>query len=190
MKCSECGKEIHKKAEICPHCGCRVKQNKMLIVAFILIALIIIPILCFLIMLGIDSFKARKRDKERDILYDTTWELNQDAFSISYPSNRNTILYFPKKITLSNASQDNITECTENMDNCIVYFVYGYLEYGNIMTINFRTYFSDGKSYGEDIFCFDYKKDELKQINCPWEGSSGLEKSLKDKNIVFKKVEE
>lgn len=28
--CSKCGKEIHDEAEICPHCGCRIKNEPML----------------------------------------------------------------------------------------------------------------------------------------------------------------
>lgn len=28
--CSKCGKEIHEEAEICPHCGCRVKSEPLL----------------------------------------------------------------------------------------------------------------------------------------------------------------
>ncbi len=28
--CSKCGKEVHDEAEICPHCGCRIKKEPML----------------------------------------------------------------------------------------------------------------------------------------------------------------
>ena len=38
-KCKECGKEISKKAEICPNCGCRVKSNTL---KFIIICLVVI----------------------------------------------------------------------------------------------------------------------------------------------------
>lgn len=41
VKCKECGKEINKKAEICPNCGCRVKSNTL---KFIVICLIVIAI--------------------------------------------------------------------------------------------------------------------------------------------------
>ncbi len=43
IKCKECGKEINKKAEICPHCGCRVKSNtiKIAIVCIIIIGVFI-----------------------------------------------------------------------------------------------------------------------------------------------------
>ena len=43
IKCKECGKEISKKAEICPHCGCRVKSNtiKIIIICLIVIAILI-----------------------------------------------------------------------------------------------------------------------------------------------------
>lgn len=37
VKCKECGKEINKKAEICPNCGCRVKSNTLKIVIICLI---------------------------------------------------------------------------------------------------------------------------------------------------------
>lgn len=42
VKCKECGKEINKKAEICPNCGCRVKSNTF---KYILICLVTIAVL-------------------------------------------------------------------------------------------------------------------------------------------------
>ena len=39
IKCKECGKDINKKAEICPNCGCRVKSNTL---KFIFICLVVI----------------------------------------------------------------------------------------------------------------------------------------------------
>ena len=42
INCKECGKEINKKAEICPNCGCRVKSNTL---KFIVICLIVIAII-------------------------------------------------------------------------------------------------------------------------------------------------
>ena len=44
VKCKECGKEINKKAEICPHCGCRVKSNtlKIVIICLIIAGLLVI----------------------------------------------------------------------------------------------------------------------------------------------------
>lgn len=32
IKCKECGKEVNKKAEICPNCGCRLKSNTLKII--------------------------------------------------------------------------------------------------------------------------------------------------------------
>ena len=71
IKCKECGKELNKKAEICPHCGCRVKSNTL---KFVIICLIVIAILiggyfgCKYIKHHIDENKkleAEKIEKER-----------------------------------------------------------------------------------------------------------------------------
>ena len=43
IKCKECGKEINKKAEICPNCGCRVKSNTLKIV---IICISVIVVIC------------------------------------------------------------------------------------------------------------------------------------------------
>ena len=43
INCKECGKEINKKAEICPNCGCRVKSNtlKIAIICLIIVCLLV-----------------------------------------------------------------------------------------------------------------------------------------------------
>ena len=64
VKCKECGKEINQKAEICPHCGCRVKSN---IIKFVVICLIVIAILVggFFTIKGIKQ-KIDKDNKQRE----------------------------------------------------------------------------------------------------------------------------
>ena len=42
VKCKECGKEINKKAEICPNCGCRVKSNALKIIFICTIMIVIV----------------------------------------------------------------------------------------------------------------------------------------------------
>ena len=47
--CKYCGKEVNKKAEICPYCGCRIKSNilKIVLVNIGIIVVIIVGILLF-----------------------------------------------------------------------------------------------------------------------------------------------
>ena len=80
IKCKECGKEINEKAEICPHCGCRVKQNKLIVIAFVLIGMILVPISGVIIMKCMNTLKERKRENIREMLDGTVWTLKQDSF--------------------------------------------------------------------------------------------------------------
>ena len=56
-KCKYCNKDIHIKAEICPHCGCRVKNN---IFKIILICIIVIGALIGIYM-GVITIKDKIR---------------------------------------------------------------------------------------------------------------------------------
>lgn len=40
INCNECGKEINRKAEICVHCGCRVKYSKFVVCLIIFILIV------------------------------------------------------------------------------------------------------------------------------------------------------
>lgn len=76
IKCKECGKEINKKAEICPECGCRVKSNllKLIIVDVLVIVAIILGYFSF------NTIKSSLRKINQDNIknqYVGTWKLQE-----------------------------------------------------------------------------------------------------------------
>ena len=81
VKCKECGKEISKKAEICPNCGCRVKSNllKLIIVDILVIVIIVCGYFAF-----IKAKDALKNNQQKSIKnqYVGTWviETQKDIF--------------------------------------------------------------------------------------------------------------
>lgn len=91
IKCKECGKEVNKKAEICPNCGCRLKSNTLKI---ILICLTIIVVLAC-VFLEIKYVKNKVEDyrklKEQKIEEQKKEEINQEETKIyeSYLGNYN-----------------------------------------------------------------------------------------------------
>ena len=61
--CKVCGKEINKKAEICPHCGCRIKSNTLKIV-IICLTVIIGMIGLLIAYIKINDVREQKRVKK------------------------------------------------------------------------------------------------------------------------------
>lgn len=71
-KCKECGKEINKKAEICPNCGCRVKSLTLkIIILFVLMILVIVTLyyaICGIKKLIHNNFKKMETEKALNII--------------------------------------------------------------------------------------------------------------------------
>jgi len=115
IKCKECGKELSKKAEICPNCGIRLKKKSLLaqlgvvflgIILFIAIILIVFP--------SVETTGETKKIKQQE-LYEGTWILQTEGdvyYTIEntdYMTNEKT--YTKKKIILDKeleVKQENI----------------------------------------------------------------------------------
>lgn len=78
-KCKYCGKEINVKAEICPHCGCRVKSNTL---KFIIICLIVIVILIGAYF-GVKYVK-KEMDKKKEIEAEKQAEISKQELIEKY----------------------------------------------------------------------------------------------------------
>ena len=67
IKCKECGKELNKKAEICPNCGCRVKSNTLKIVIICILTIVVICICCLCIKFVKQQIVNNNIKKEQEI---------------------------------------------------------------------------------------------------------------------------
>ncbi len=80
--CKECHKELSKKAEICPNCGCRVKKNPFFRQLGIVFLGIIIFIIIVLLVIGIFYEIRKYQDNKLINQYSGIWKLenNQEQF--------------------------------------------------------------------------------------------------------------
>ena len=182
IKCKECGKEINEKAEICPHCGCRVKQNKLIVIAFVLIGMILVPISGVIIMKCMNTLKERKRENIREMLDGTVWTLKQDSFSIaSKYDEREYKTFFPKTLVLTR--YDLGEKCDEKKEKCTLkYYFY------DVVSVEFV---NDNNFLQISLVCFKYDKDKLTKTSCPEDEISedeDFKNELSKHNIVYTKV--
>lgn len=196
IKCKECGKELSKKAEICPNCGIRVKKKSLLaqlgvvflgIILFIAIVLIVFPIVFHSVETTGETIKPKQQE-----LYEGTWILQTEGDvyytieNIDYYTNEKT--YTKKKIILDKeleVKKEKIyygmmrTSCTHKE-----HFINGKLiercpdlepqiflsrMYDDIFGIEFLD--ENGHSI---ILCFKYKDNKIEQISAENIGTDEL----------------
>ena len=75
VKCKECGKELSKKAEICPNCGIRVKRKSLLAQIGVFFLGIILLIAIIAIIIGIVIFIGKTKKDAIKEKYAGTWML-------------------------------------------------------------------------------------------------------------------
>ena len=103
IKCKECGKEINKKAEICPHCGCRVKSNLLKYIIINVIVIITI-ILVFLVFTKTKTELGDDNQKNVKSQYVGTWKLQEqkDVYK------KDTKIFLDDYLTFT---EENIRHC-------------------------------------------------------------------------------
>ncbi|MCI9246805.1 MAG: zinc ribbon domain-containing protein [Clostridia bacterium] len=183
VKCKECGKELSKKAEICPNCGIRVKRKSLLAQIGVFFLGIILLIAIIAIIIGIVIFIGKTKKDAIKEKYAGTWMLQteQDVYytieRTDYTTNEKT--YTKKKIILDKeleVKKENISygmmmrSCTNKE-----HFVNGKLlarcpdletqiflseMYDDIFGIGFLN--ENGYPI---ILCFKYKDNRIEQIS-------------------------
>ncbi|MEI3402198.1 MAG: zinc ribbon domain-containing protein [Clostridia bacterium] len=183
IKCKECGKELSKKAEICPNCGIRVKKKSLIAQIGVVFLGIFLFIFIVAIVAGIIEFVEKEKKNIIKETYAGTWILQteQNVYytieNTDYTTNEKT--YTKKKIILDKeliVKKENIYYGM-GRKNCVhkEHFVNGKLlercpdlepkiflsqMYDDIFGIEFLD--EDGHSI---ILCFKYKENRIEQIS-------------------------
>lgn len=193
IKCKECGKELSKRAKICPNCGCGVNQGKRFLIIFFTILVVCILILALAFLPKIIKQNREQKLKER---YSGTWILqttdnqyyNHDSYNLKLLLDQKLVfgendvingstelrVCFPKKIGEKVAKR-----CLESIAR-----VYIDIETPDVVDINFID-----EEGNVRLVRFKYSNNTLKQISCTDGGKEkmGFDCINEKLNIVYVK---
>ena len=189
IKCKECGKEINTKAEICPHCGCRVKSNTPKI---IIICIIVIGVICGLLFMYFELPRLVKTNRDNNIMekYYGKYELvNGNIKDISQiredlSEQKQFIIIDKDNLKINEQFGTNLAtqEKFELAKNNNQEFIFGGVHM-------FATY-SDGHTDLDIQLCFSLNNNYLEQINCPIETNEEYSLFKTDNiNLKYKKID-
>ena len=203
-KCKYCNKDVHIKAEICPHCGCRVKNN---IFKILLICIIVIGTLIGIYMGVItikDKIRYNKIAKDKEIELKRKEDIKSKLvgkYSISNPKEIELSTFtgdYPKNYTLLDEVSINIDE---------IYYLDGtYIHYMSTDKDHKKIYvYEDDNSiymiiYIQDLVneemdgvynkytCLKLDGDILEQIKCKSGIYDSVVNELDESEIKMKKI--
>ena len=192
LVCKNCGKEISKKASICPGCGVKTHPIKDMvkIVMVVLVILISIVLIDFILKGSLSSVIKENLEESKYKKYIGNFELVSNIET--YKSNFSGFIYLSdcskmnktyklediKKILSLEREETDFYKYTELFDDEFVYNTkqeYAILNVGRI---------------GDDEVCACFKVDNnnLKQTNCIAEFTNGLS-YIENINLNYKKIE-
>ena len=180
MNCKECGKEINKKAEICPHCGCRVKSNNLKI---IIICVIVFVLLFFMVYFSgyIKLFFKEQKDNSLLSKYYGEYKLVNGNINDLKSYDPIETQFNTININKENIKIKNSLELAQNY-----FFVFNYngkdIIYGGV---HMFAKYVDGHSDLDRQLCFKFEDNYLEQIECPDINISGIA-FFKNENINLK----
>lgn len=179
--CKECGKELSKKAEICPNCGCRVKKKSFFKQLGIVFLGIIIFIIIVLLVIGLFWGIRKYQDNKITNQYVGTWKLknNEEQFYTDYNNNKVKILldneliidkenvyYGMGGLSICDKENGRLEErCSSNVPRVFLSQLYD-----DKVGINFTA-----ENGNPIILCFKLENDKtMKQISCKNVGQDEL----------------
>lgn len=194
IKCKECGKELSKKAKICPNCGCGVNQGKRFLIIFSIILIVCVSILAIAFLPGIIRRNAEQVLKEK---YSGTWVLQTTNDQYYNNNGEDLKLLLDEKLVFNDNDVINgstefhicfpdkigekVTErCTESIAR-----VYTDIETPDIVDINFID-----EEGNVRLIRFKYNDDNLKQINCANVGKEKMGIDCINENLDITYVKE
>lgn len=177
--CKECGKELSKKAEICPNCGCRVKKKSFFKQLGIVFLGIIIFIIIVLLVIGLFWGIRKYQDNKITNQYAGTWKLknSEEQFYTRYDNKVKILLdneliidkenvYYGMGTSGCNKENEKLEErCPSSVPKVFLSKLYD-----DKVGINFIDENGNGI-----ILCFKLENDKtMKQISCKNVGQDEL----------------
>lgn len=170
IKCKSCGKELNKKATICPNCGVKIHPIKDIIKIFVIVFIVII-ILC----LGIFIFTGDLTRLITDIKNDNTIKKIEGTYELTnntFEKLGNEISDIQGNYTINNEieiKKDN-TSFVEGIGLCLEEYKLIKLSQNKLLLItgfHMLAPYEDKHTDLDRIVCFNVEDNKLKQTNCP-----------------------
>ncbi len=185
IKCKECGKELFKKAEICPNCGYRIKKESLLKqLGIVFLGIIIFIAIILLISMIKNRIAKHENDKVKDQnskvrdQYAGEWELKGDIEQyyireINETLKVKTKIILDQKMTIKKENVGGIGRDTKNVPTVLLSELYN-----DKVGITFLD--ETGQCI---ILCFKLQKENvLEQISCKNVGKDTLNPNFYSNN--------
>ena len=185
VKCKECEKEINKRAEICPYCGCRVKSNVLKTIIICLMSIYIPILICYVVFSIPNIIKSNKEDSlllnyygEYEFVSGNIYDINQLIVPIKKQYNN-------IKISKENIKLTDSLHLAQNK-----YYLYKdnneYILYGGV---HMFAEYNDGHSDLDLQLCFKLNDTYLIQIDCPFDYNEFPHFRTNNVKLEYKKIQ-